>query len=185
MKEIIWSGASPVLMPREDPVGKIVFAIGLFLILLVCFVALMVSLAAVLRSFNERCKESIAWSPGKTALAGIAAYVVFGGLAAWLYSMAFVRRLLETEIVWGYLVAAVAVTAVPLLLSLLGAPGTFGYFGDRLAMLHGGDMSGLRRMVLGTLFAVLAALFPVIGWFVVLPALLVLSLGAAVTTIFR
>ena len=110
MKEIIWSGASPVLMPREDPAGKIVFAIVLFVIVLVWFVALITFLAAVLRSLTERGKEAIAWSPGRTALAGIAAYVVFGGLAAWLYSMAFIRRLLETEIVWGFLVAAIVVT---------------------------------------------------------------------------
>ena len=30
MKEIIWSGASPVLMPREDPGSKIVFFVLLF-----------------------------------------------------------------------------------------------------------------------------------------------------------
>ena len=185
MKEIIWSGASPVLMPREDPAGKVVFAIVLFAFLLVCFVGLMTLLAAVLRGLHDRCKAAIGRSPLRTGLVGVAGYAVFGGFAAWLYSMAFIRRLLETEVIWGYLLAAIGVTILPLLFSLLGAAGMFGYIGDRIAALRGIETSGLRRIVLGTLVAVFAALFPAVGWFVVLPVLLVISFGAAATTIFR
>lgn len=185
MKDILISGASPVLMPREDPAGKIIFAIVLLVIILICFVALMTFMAAVFREMNERARKAIAWAPVKTVLVGITGLVVFGDLASWLYSLAFIERLLETEIVAGYLVAAILVTALPLLLAILGAPGTFGYIGDRLAALHGGDLSGLRRIVLGTVVSILVALFPVLGWFVVLPGLLVVSLGAGVLAVTR
>ena len=185
MKEIIWSGASPVLMPREDPGSKIVFFVLLLIVMLILFIALITFMAAVLRKPTERSRAMIAVAPFKMLFAGVAAYAVFAGVAAWLYSLAFIERLLETEIVPGFLAAAIAVTAVPLLLSLYGAPGTFGYVGDRLADLHGGDVSGLRRIALGTLLSVLAAFFPFTGWFVVLPALLAISAAAGFATIFR
>ena len=185
MKEIIWSGASPVLMPREDPGSKIEFFVLLLIVILICFIALMTFMAAVLRGPTERSRTMIAAAPFKMLFAGIAAYVVFAGIAAWLYSLAFIKRLLETEIVPGFLAAAIAVTGLPLLFSLYGAPGTFGYVGDRLADLHGGEVSGLRRIALGTLLSVLAALFPLVGWFVVLPALLAISAAAGAATIFR
>lgn len=185
MKEIIYSGASPVLMPREDPAGKIVFFIVLLVFVLVCFVALMTFLAAVFRETNERSKSAMQYAPLRTFLSGLAGYTVLGGLAAWLYSEAFIVRLLETEIVTTFLVAAVVVTACPLLLSLLGASGVFSYVGDRLAELHGGEMNGLRRTAIGTLTAVFAALFPLIGWFVVAPFLLASSFGAGLSSMLH
>ena len=183
MKDILISGASPVLMPREDPAGKIIFIIVLLIFFIVCFVALMAFMAAVLRGVNDRSKSAIRRGGWRTGLVGVAVYAVFGGFALWLYSLAFIERLLETEIVWGFLVAAIVGTVVPLLASLLGAPGTFGYVGDRIAALHGGEMSGLRRTVLGTVFSMLAAFFPLIGWFIVLPVLLVVSSGAGTMAI--
>ncbi|MGI9234810.1 MAG: hypothetical protein ACR2RD_14345 [Woeseiaceae bacterium] len=183
MKEIIYSGASPVLMPREDPAGKIVFFIVLLVLVLVSFVALMTFLAAVFRETNERSKSAMLWAPLRTVLTGLAGYAVLGGIAAWLYSEAFIVRLLETEVVTAFLVPAVIVTALPMLLSLLGAPGVFSYLGDRLAELHGGEMNGLRRTAMGTLTAVFAALFPIIGWFVVTPCLLASSFGAGLSSV--
>lgn len=185
MKDIIISGASPVLMPREDPAGKIVFAILVGAFLLVCFVALMTFMAAVLRGMTERSNSEIRQAPLRTLFTGLVAYGVFGGLAAWLYSMAFIERLLETEIVPGLLIVAVLATVLPLLTSLLGAPGTFRYLGDRLAAMRTGETSGLKRIVLGTLVTVFAALFPVIGWFVITPLLLAVSFGAVATTVYR
>lgn len=185
MNEIIYSGASPVLMPRDDPAGKIVFAIVLMAFLLVCFVALMTFLAAFLREMNARSKNAIHHAPLRTILLGVVGYAIFAGLSAWLYSEAFIVRLLETEIVYGFLVLAILVTVLPWLVSLLGAPGTFSYVGDRIAELHGGEMNGLRRTVMGTLVSVFAALFPFIGWFLVTPWLLATSFGAGVTGIFR
>ena len=174
-----------MLMPREDPVGKIVFAAFVLIVGLVSFVALMTLLAAVFRDMTERCKDAIQQTPIRVLLIGLAGYALFGGLAGWLYSMAVVERLLETEIVPGLLVAAVLAAVVPLILSILAAPGTFSNIGDRLAAVHGGEMSGLRRTALGTLVSVLAVWFPIIGWFVIAPVLFVMSFGAFVGSYWR
>lgn len=185
MKEIIYSGASPMLMPGGGPGRDIIFDIILLLFLLLCFVALMTFLAALFREMNEGSKNAIHQAPLRTVLLGLVGYAVFGGLAAWLYSEAFIFRLLETEIAPGFLAFAILVTALPLLLSLLGAPGTFSYVGDRIAVLRGGEMNGLTRTVMGLLVSLFAALFPVIGWFLVTPWLLATSFGAGATGIFR
>ena len=177
MKELFISGASPMLMPSEGP-AQLIFDILLLLFLLACFVALMTFVAAFLRSTTEDSKDAIQQTPVLAVLTGLVGYVAMGVLVAWLYSEAFIERLLETEMVAGFLAATIVATIVPLLLSLLGAPGTFSYIGDRIAALHGGDMSGLRRIVLGTFISALAALFPIIGWFLILPLLLATSFGA-------
>ncbi len=179
------SGASPVLVPREDPVGKIVFAVFALVFGIVFFVGLITFLSAVFSRNTDRTRDAIDDHPMGAMVLGLAAYGVTGVLAAWLYSMAVVRRLLETEIVWSMLIAAVAVAVVPLAASLLGAPGAFGCVGDRLALRNDGAMSGVRRIVVGTVVCVLAALFPVIGWFIVLPALLAVSAGGLVLGRFQ
>lgn len=174
-----------MLMPREDPVGKIVFAAFVLIVGLISFVALMTFLAAVFRGLTERCKSAIQQTPMRVLLIGLIGYALFGGLASWLYSMAIVERLLETEISPGLLAAALTAATVPLVVSILAAPGTFSDIGDRLAALHGGEMSGLRRTALGTLVSVLTVWFPIIGWFVVGPLLLVISFGAFIGSYWR
>ena len=178
MADIIVSGASPMLMPREDPVGKIVFAVVVIAIGLACFVSLMTLLAAVMGKTTGRSRDAIESMPLRALLAGIAGYTVLLGAGAWLYSRAVIERLLETEVIPGMYAAATLVTAIPILASLLGAPGTFVYIGDRLAALHGGEVSGLRRLALGTLLSALASMFPLVGWFVVMPTLLAMAFGA-------
>ena len=174
------TGASPVLVPREDPVGKILFAVVALTFGLVFFVALMTLLAAVLRGQTERCRAVLAETPYRALLIGVVGYGALGGLAWYLFSFAFIRRLLETEIVPSMLAGGIGVAAILAALTLAGAPGTFSAVGDRLERLHGRPMSGLARTALGTLVAVLAGLFPILGWCLVMPLLLLASLGSAV-----
>ena len=178
MKETLTSGASPMFMPREDPIGKVVFAVTVLVFGLICFVALMTFLSAVLHRLTERSKGVVDPSPLRAILVGAVVYAVCGAIVAWLYPQAVIERLLETEIVPGLLAAIVVLAVIPVAGSLFGAPGTFSYVGDRLAMINGGDMPGLKRPALGTLVTVLAAWFPVIGWFLITPILLTLSCGA-------
>lgn len=175
------TGASPVLVPREDPVGKIVFAVVAITFGLVFFVALMTLCAAVLSGQTGRCRRILAEAPFRALAAGALGYAVLGALAWTFFSFAFIRRLLETEIVPGMLGGGIAVVVVLLAITLAGAPGTFVSVGDRLERLHGRPMSGLTKAALGTLVAVLSAWFPVLGWFLVLPLLLIASFGSAVT----
>jgi hypothetical protein len=174
------TGASPVLVPREDPVGKILFAVVALTFGLAFFVALMTLFAAVMRGQTGRCKTVLQEAPYRALLIGVIGYAILGTLAWYLFSGAFIKRLLETEIVYSWLAAAILVSAVLAVVTLIGAPGTFIAVGDRLEKLHGRPMSGLLKVVLGTLVAVLAGWFPVVGWCIVIPALVFFSFGGVV-----
>jgi hypothetical protein len=174
------TGASPVLVPREDPVGKILFAVVALTFGLAFFVALMTLLAAVMRGQTGRCRAVLQETPYRALLAGLIGYGILGGLAWYLFSGAFIKRLLETEIVYSWLTAGILVSAVLAVVTFVGAPGTFAAVGDRLEKLHGRPMSGLVKVVLGTLVAVLAGWFPVVGWCIVIPTLVFFSFGGVV-----
>ena len=177
------TGASPVLVPREDPVGKIFFAVAALTFGLAFFTALMMLIAAVFRGQTDRCRTIIAQTPYRALLIGLAGYAVLGGLAQYFYSMAFIKRLLETEIVPSMLGTCIAFVLVLVLFTLAGATGTFAAVGDRLEMIHGGKMSGLAKLVLGILVSAMAGLFPVLGWGVVIPLLFFFSFGSAVLSL--
>ncbi len=175
------TGASPVLVPREDPAGKILFAVVAITFGLVFFVALMTLCAALLSGQTGRCRQVLADAPYRALAVGVLGYAILGGLAWYFFSFAFIRRLLETEIVPAMFGGGIAVVVVLLAITLAGAPGTFVAVGDRLERLHGRPMSGLAKATLGTLVAVLAAWFPVLGWCLVVPLLLFAAFGSAVT----
>ncbi len=174
------TGASPVLVPREDPVGKIIFAVVVMIFGLTFFVALMTLLAAVFRGQTDRCRTILEETPYRALAVGVVGFSVLGGLGYFFCQRAFIHRLLETEIVMGPLVASIVVTVVLLALTFVGAPGTFTAVGDRLEALHGRELGGLTRTALGTMVAVMSAWFPVIGWCFVLPALMLFAFGAGV-----
>lgn len=185
MKDIIISGASPVLMPTEDPGGKIVFVVLLAIVILLSFTALVTLLAAVLRGRTQRAREAVEKGPVKTILTGFLGWAVFGSLAAWLYSQATVERLLETEILPVYFVAACIAVIVPLLVCLLGAPGLYTHIGRRIATLRTCETSDLWCVAAGSFVSVTAALFPFAGWFLVLPLLLAAEFGAGFRSLIR
>lgn len=174
------TGASPVLVPREDPVGKILFAIVVVVFGLVFFVALMTLLAAIFRGQTDRCRSILAETPYRALAVGVVGFAVLGGLGYFFCQRAFIHRLLETEIVMGPLVASIIVTVVLIGLVFIGAPGVFSAVGDRLEALHGREITGLAKTSLGTLVASLAGFFPVIGWCFVIPALELFAFGAGV-----
>jgi hypothetical protein len=174
------TGASPVLVPREDPVGKILFAVVVMIFGLVFFVALMTLLAAVFKGQTERCRTILRDTPYRALLVGVVGFAALGGLGYFFCQRAFIHRLLETEIVIGPLVASIVVTVILVALTIVGAPGTFTAVGDRLEALHGRELSGLAKTSLGTTVAVTAGWFPALGWFLVIPALELLAFGSGV-----
>lgn len=177
------TGASPVLVPREDPVGKILFAVVVMVFGLVFFVALMTFLAAVFRGQTDRCRAILKETPYRALMVGVVGYGVLGGLGYFFCQRAFIHRLLETEIVMGPLVASIVVTVIIAALTIVGAPGTFTAVGDRLEALHGKELSGLARTSLGTMIAVMSGWFPIIGWFFVIPALKLFAFGSGVLAV--
>jgi hypothetical protein len=177
------TGASPVLVPREDPVGKILFAVVVLIFGLVFFVALMTLLAAVFKGQTARCRTILQETPFRALLVGVAGFAALGGLGYFFCQRAFIHRLLETEIVIGPLVASIIVTVILVALTIVGAPGTFTAVGDRLEALNGRELSGLARTSLGTAVAVMAGWFPVIGWLFVIPALQLFAFGSGVLAV--
>ena len=184
MKEVLVSGASPVLMPREDPAGKIVFMVILAIVIIVTFTALMTLLAALFRGQTIRARDAVADAPYKSVLTGLLGWIVFGALAAWCWSQAFVEHLLETEIRPGFLVATAVLVIVPMFICLLGAPGLYTQIGRRIAALRSRETSDLACVVMGSLVAIVAALFPWFGWFLVLPLLLFAEFGAGIRSLY-
>ncbi|MEE4271711.1 MAG: hypothetical protein V2I67_08555 [Thermoanaerobaculales bacterium] len=174
------TGASPVLVPREDPVGKILFAVVILVFGLTFFVALMTLLAAVFRGQTERCRIILAETPYRALAVGIVGFGVLGGMGWFFYSRAFIRRLLETEIIPGMFGAMIAMGVLFAIGVLAGAPGTFSAVGDRLEALHGRDLGGMTKTALGTAVSVMSAWFPVIGWCFILPMLKLFAFGAGV-----
>ena len=112
-------GASPVIMPREDPAGKIVFVVILAIALIVSFVALITLLAALLKGPTARARRAVETRPWITLAYGLVGWLVFGGLAFFLYANATIERLLETEVLPGMMLAAEAAVIVPLIVCLV------------------------------------------------------------------
>jgi len=185
MKEIIVSGASPVLMPREDPAGKIIFLVLAVIFIVLSYTALVTLLAALLRDLTSRARQFMADSPLRTLLTGLAGWAIFGGLAFWLYSRAFVERLLETEILPAYFIGACVAIIVPSLICVLGAPGLYTHIGGRIAALRNRETSDLGCVILGSIVAITAAAFPFVGWFLVIPLLLIAEFGVGFRSLTR
>jgi hypothetical protein len=178
--ETVMTSPSMVLIPREDPLPKMIFVVIALVLGVIFFVALMTLLSALMPSIRSRGKSSITNQPWRTFLFGLACYAVLGGLAWFFYSRAFIFLLLKTEIVPGMLIGGIVVSALLLLMSLVGATGTIAFVGDRLEVLAGRDISDLKKSIWGTLTLVLASWFPGVGWFLVMPGTLILSMGAGV-----
>ncbi len=167
----------------------VIFVVLLAIFIVLTYTALVALLAALLRGQTKRARQVVADSPVRTVIVGIIGWAVFGGLAAWLYSQAVVERLLDTQIVSGYFVAACAAVIVPSLICLLGAPGLYTHIGSRVATLRTREMSGetseLWCVVTGSLASLTAALFPFVGWFLIMPLLLAAEFGAGFRSFFR
>ena len=185
MKDIIASGAYPVIMPRDDPAGKIIFVVLLLVVLVLSYTAIVALLAALLRGQTERARQVVAESPIGTVLIGLFGWVILGTLAAWLFSQAFVEHMLETASVPAYLVAACVTLIVPMLICILGAPGLYTHIGSRIAALRTRETSDFWCVVVGTIACLTAAIFPFVGWFLVLPLLMAAELGAGLRSLLR
>lgn len=179
------TSSSYVIVPRQDPLPKLVYAVTLLVLGVACFIALVVLLSAALPGLRERARETLREHPWRALLVGLVGYLALGSLAALLFSQSYVTYLLRTEFVPGMLAAAISVCAVLLLATLLGATGTVAALADRLRVLDGQDGGGLRRTAWSALTLVLASLFPIVGWLLVLPGAMLLSFGAALLALRR
>ena len=157
----------------------------LAIVFIASYTALVILLAALFRSRAKLAEKAVARAPLKTLSAGLAGWTVFGLPAAWCYWQAIGDYLPEYQVAPGFFTAGTALVIVPSLVCLLGAPGLYTHIGRGLASLRAGETSDLSCVVMGSLVALTACLFPWFGWFLVLPLLLFAEFGAGVRSFIR
>lgn len=179
------TSASMVLIPREDPLGKLIFVVVVLALGLVFFVALMTLLAAMMPGTVRRSRDALERTPVRAFLVGLAVSAIFGGAAGYLLSGSYVRYLLKTEWVMDRLVGGLAIIGVLVIVACFGAAGAVACVGERVARLAGRELSELKKPMWGAVTLVLAGWFPLAGWLVVTPITFMLSLGAALLGFLR
>ncbi len=148
---------------------------GLQLIVIILFswgtlAALLVVLPALLPGRVARAQQIAQNSPGRAFVIGLVNALFFGVLAAIFAQGGDVGGLIALLI----LLALLAVASV-------GLAGINQIVQERLYAGIGGVKVGLKTAVL----LIAAGLVPLLGWFVLTPFLLLISLGAGITTLVR
>ncbi|MAT97080.1 MAG: hypothetical protein CL608_08060 [Anaerolineaceae bacterium] len=148
---------------------------GLQLIIIILFsggtlAALLVLLPALLPGRVARAQQIVQKSPGRAFVIGLVNFLFFGVLIAIFAQGADLGGLIAGTI----LLALMMVTAV-------GLAGINQIVQGRLYPNDGGVKVGLKTAVL----LIAAGLVPLLGWFVLTPVLLLISLGAAIIALVR
>jgi hypothetical protein len=168
-----------MIVGKDEPfLAKLAFVVVALVIGLASLVALVALLGAVLPRTARRCEVAAARWPLQSLLAGLLVYALALPLAWVLLSRGYVPRLLRVEIVPHMLALGLLVVTSVLLGTFVGATGLVRLIGVRLAEAPGAPATPLRHVVVGTFVAVLSSGFPLVGWAVTLPALLLASMGA-------
>jgi hypothetical protein len=135
-------------------------------------VALLLVMAALWPRFAARARDHLESSPGKTFLVGLVNYVFLGAIA------------LVTLNLGAAAVIGVGLGSILLVGTLLGLPAAAILVGSRLYGLRERETTRWNEIVTGGVALYLAALLPVVGWFLVLPALCLWCFGTAALTLF-
>ena len=119
----------------------------------------------------ETMAQLVTTRPKRTFLIGLVNGLFFGIVAAWLSELGEFAALL----------------AALILLSLLGltAVGLSSLVYLLRGRVYPTEAAGIKVTLKTAVLLIIAALTPVVGWFVFTPALLFVGLGAAITTIVR
>jgi hypothetical protein len=173
--------ASPMIISANEPfITKLAFVVVAMAIGVMCFVALMAVVSVVMPKTAARGKIVVSRWPLQAFFAGLIAYAA-GGALAWIFlTRGYIPRLLRVEIVPGMLAAGLGLVTLLLAVTVAGAAGVVRFFGERLTAHADVPATPLRQIVVGTLAGVFGSLFPVVGWALVLPGLLLTSAGAAI-----
>ena len=115
----------------------------------------------------QHARETLLTRPAVCGWRGAAIVLILGVFTVRLMSVPGPARLIAL-IIAGFLIAAAAVGGAAIVRSV----------SDRIAT-EGSDMTVFARLTRATTLFVLAGFLPVVGWFVVVPAVLVVAVGAA------
>lgn len=178
--------ASPMIISKDEPfLTKLIFVVVALVIGFLCFAALMALLHAVFPRTARRCEAAIERWPLQALASGLLVYAIGGTLAWFFLSRGYVPRLLKVEIVPGMLAAGLVVVTALLGLTVAGGSGVVRLVGGRLLDGTTQPVTPLRQVLVGTSATVLASWFPLVGWAVVLPLVLLVSGGALPTAWLR
>jgi hypothetical protein len=166
------AAASP--LPQQAPpldrlLNGVAVLVALFIIA-VCIVGFIVVLITLLPRVSERSEIAMRQSPWRAFFIGLANYLFLGGISL---------LLLSTEIP-PLAFSGLVLSAVLVVVTVIGMTGLIRLIGDRLRILSGRDMSDLARLIWAAIVLELAIFLPFIGWFLLAPALSMISFGAAV-----
>jgi hypothetical protein len=137
------------------------------IVLGICLLSLIVVVAALWPGVTRQARHHLERSPGKALLVGLVNYLFLGAIGLVLLNL-----------------GPLAVFGLPLIGGLLlgtflGLPAVARLTGERLHALRDRPASPWAEIVAGSVALYLAAWMPVVGWFLLLPALCLWSFGAA------
>lgn len=166
----------PLLAPPPQeklPADRLLDGLALVLLLIlvgVCLMAALVALAALLPNLSRRSQAALSKRPWRAFFIGLANYIFLGAISLVLFNLNIDLLGLLGLLILTFLFGV----------TLLGLPGLAWLTGGRLAQLRQQEMSAFKQLVWGTITLELAALLPVLGWFLLTPILLMTAFGAAV-----
>jgi hypothetical protein len=173
--------ASPMIISANEPFAtKLAFVVVAIILGVACFVALMALASVVMPKTAARSKAVVSRWPIQAFLVGLVIQAAGGWLAYYFLAHGYIPRLLRVEIVPGMLGAGLGLATALLTLTIAGATGVVRFLGERLTAHPTEQATPVRQIVVGTLAAVFASWFPVVGWVLVLPGLLATAAGAAI-----
>jgi MFS family permease len=135
--------------------------------LAVCILALLLVVAALWPGFTQRAKDNLETSPGKSLMVGLVNYVFLGAIILVAANLGPVGAI-------GLLLVGVLLAG-----TFLGLPAAALLVGERLHQLRERETTRWDELLTGGAALYLAALMPLVGWFLLLPALCLWSFGAA------
>lgn len=148
---------------------------GTLLALGISFPGLLLAWSLLFPGSVASAGERFRLTPGRTFLLGLAAVFVAALPIVLLMALPFGPAKLLGSIL---LMACLAGAGI-------GAAGIAGSMGDRLEQRAGWPSGGLRGFLGGAVALELAAVFPFLGWFLVIPVTIIFSLGAALFGLLR
>jgi hypothetical protein len=147
---------------------------GALLIIGLAFPALLLTTQLTLPAAVERARQRIERTPWRCFGLG----VVMMGLSA-------IPILALLNVPGPGQFTGVTLTVLLLCVGLIGAAGMAALLGTRLLTASNGHLSPSGSFVAGATTLELAAIFPIIGWLIILPLALLLALGAAGYALLR
>ncbi|MCC6442579.1 MAG: hypothetical protein IT210_03865 [Armatimonadetes bacterium] len=148
-------------------IGDVLAVIGSVMLICVSTWALLMAMALLFEGRVAQAEIRLMMAPGRAFGAGLLLAVTVGLFAVALLSQA---NGLVKLIGWSLFLGL-------LLVSALGASGLARLIGHRIEAVEK-DISPLRAYGRGAAICVAAGLVPMVGWFLITPALLMVSLGA-------